>query len=178
MGASQSLLEREARKARVRESLALRGLRSNFEPPPHDPTLFSHIRNSYYLVPPKANVRDQLPLVRSLIKHNGTANADRLCAKYAFPVHSPGLKEWVEQQRVYINGLLYRDKVILRSYTKYGDALVNNYSRGTLGPIDDMLEFHYPHLSFLAYYIYDQYDELAPRMTLLPREVLLYPSAG
>lgn len=164
----------DPRKVRVRETIELNGRRSNFVAPPHSASLFTQIRNSYYLVPPKANRLDHLPLVRSLIKRNGTADAARLCAKYAFPVHSPGLKAWVAEQVDYVESILSpRDKTILRSYTKYGDALVNNYSRGTLRPIDVLLTYKLEYLGFLGFYIYDQYDVLATQMVLPPRESIL-----
>ena len=160
----------------VEGELSLSGLRT-VAPPVLSP---SASRKAELLVKPKHH--KTLPPVYDLLKYNGTPNADNLSARYAYPIKSDGLNDWVRQQQLYLHSLSLKDEEIIKSYTMFGDTLVNNFSRGTLHNLDEMFEdahstfsSHKYALNFLGYYLFDQYDAFASRMELPPQLSLITP---
>lgn len=142
-------------KSQLRNSLSLRGMRSNYI---DDGNAGNSPNYSRFLVDPRKNTSSYTPTLPVLVKHNGSVNAQRLCRKVALPVKSDGLDTWIRAQLVYINSLSVRQQEILASYTKIGDALLNNYLRGTLGDLRDMLLRRFAYLTCLAYFILDNYE--------------------
>lgn len=122
--------------AKLRDSLSFRGTRSNYVPEP------GFIPNRGSLIEQRATNR-LLPNFKYLIAPNASRE---LCSRYAIPVKSEGLKVWIAQQARYISGLGDLDKQILRSYSKYGDRLINGYIRGTLRDCKDLIEDMYQDL--------------------------------
>jgi len=156
-------------KAQLRETLSLNGLRTNADPVPSP-----NIARKRALLVPTTRPHPLIPDPHFLIKQNGSENASRLRAKYAFPPKTERFREWLGMQIAYVAALSNRDRTIMRSYTYWGDTLVNNYGRGTLHDLTEMFETRdavEEHLSFLGYYIFDLYDTLPGRFP--PRSELL-----
>lgn len=158
-------------KRHLRESMSLRGLRSNYVSPPRNAPSPNYHR---FLVEPWEELFGW-PNPRTLIEHNGSANASRLCHKFAIPVKSEGLKRWLEEQAEYLRELSERDAEILSSYTQVGDRLINHFLRGTLGDLSHMLTHNLNMIRMLGFFIYDQYDFYASRMALPHKDSLITP---
>lgn len=158
-------MENNPLKSAYREKLSLRGLRSNATRVPSPPPS----RKKELLVKSAYGKIDFLPPTNELIRHNGTENAIRFSTTHAIPVKSDGLREWTQKQATFITNLSKRDREILSSYSAYGDTLVNNYIRGSLTDIEDIMN-HFGYLTFLRYYLYDQYDAFKGPLRLPPRE--------
>lgn len=158
-------------KRHLRESMSIRGLRSNYKSPPRNAPSPNYRR---FLVEPSEELYGW-PNPRALIDHNGTANASRLCHKFAIPVKSEGLKRWLAEQAEYLGDLSERDSEILSSYTQVGDRLVNHFLRGTLGDLSHMLTHNLDMIRMLGFFIYDQYDFYASRMALPHKDSLITP---
>jgi len=179
--------EPENFKAQVRESLALNGLRSNANSVA-SPT---RKRKRSLTLKPKlpagfnSFIHAQLPEQPALIRQNGSLSAAKMSARYAVPAHADGFLDWIRRQRAFMNGLSYRDKIILRSYTMNGDELVNNFLRGTLDDNAVGLKHMIANanhtfdltgtspLAFLGFYLYEQYDAFAGKIALPPRATLI-----
>ena len=159
-------------KTQLRESLSLRGLRSNYEGNIRD-----NVNYRRFLVPPSRSVYGW-PTPSMMIDHNGSENAASLCRKFAVPVKSEGVATWVEAQSEYLYGLANRDSEILASYTKVGDVLINNFLRGTLGDLMSMLTMNLDNIYVIGYFLHDLYDEYAAKIPLPPKERLLAPSGS
>lgn len=173
-------------RSKLRESLSLRGMRSNFVHPPREtsPNL------NRFTVRPKSEVKDfDFPSVNLLLDNDGSANATYLCSKYALPVKSKGLLKWLQAQDSYLlpahgvsfedRALLRKDRVLLKTYSLFGDTLVNNFLRGTLGELQDRMIHNESFLKLLGLMLYDLFDSYKPLMILPPtREQLMYKSTS
>ena len=153
----------------IRRSLSLRGLRSN-APPVVSP---APNRKKELLVAPKPLPIHSIPYVSQLINPNGSENFMKLRSRYLIPVKSDGFNSWIQQQKLFIDSLSKRDAIILKSYTHYGDTMINNYIRGTLRNLSDMFDEaedeSSDYLNFLGYFIFDQYDDFSSKMDLPDR---------
>jgi hypothetical protein len=179
----------ESPRSKLRGSLSLRGLRSNYNYPGKDEynwsnyePLMSDMKNRE-IVKEFPRGRDK-PVLSSeyLIKPNGSNIATHLRASYAYPLKTEGFRSWINASKlytgVYVNGRLLggalseNDKVMLQGYTYMGDVLVNNYLRGTLKPpFEDEEKAEYlatqKFIDVLFWnYINDNYDLLKTRMKL------------
>lgn len=170
-------MESKSPRSKLRESLSLHGLRSNF-------VLASRNTSpelNRFTVRPKTGVKNLYngpPSVDFLIDHNGSVNASYLCSKYAFPIKSRGLIRWILAQDSYLlprTGITIRDRTILKSYTLFGDTLVNNFLRGSLGELQNRMIRSETFLKLFGIMLYDQFDSYKPLMELPPtRDNLMY----
>jgi len=111
-----------------------------------------------------------------MIEFNGSYNAAALRTKFANPVKSDRFHEWLRKQYAYISSLSYRDRDILNSYTRFGYTIINHFIRGAL--TTDMIKAflktkEQDNISFLGYFLFDQYDTFATVIRLPHRLAML-----
>lgn len=160
---------------RIRATMNSRGRRTNFIPSPRREGSPNYRR----FVDKSAKNIDDWPTPLRMIRHDGSANAARLHSKFAIPIKSEGVVEWVRLQKEYILGLSNRDKQILAFYTHNGDVLINNFLRGSLTDLAELLIKNKKSTIIIGYFLFDQYDEYKERIILPPdRNLLLTPEGN
>ena len=113
-----------------------------------------------------------LPTTPVGISLNRSAESDRIRHSLFMRHVDPAIDRWLLAQTDYIAGLSQRDFGILKSYTRVGDELVNNYCRGTLtGDISDLFSRAAKYdQNPLAYSFYDQFQTYSKRgLISMPR---------
>ena len=108
-----------------------------------------------------------MPQFKFLLDHDGSPAASAICSKHAIPIRSDGLRTWVNRQKQYIENLHPAEISIIKSYSKFGDRLINNYLRGTLQDCKDLIllmirESSTPVLSYLLLIKLEDYRTLLP----------------
>lgn len=108
-----------------------------------------------------------MPQFKFLLDHDGSPAASAICSRHAIPIRSDGLRTWVNRQKQYIENLHSAEISIIKSYSRFGDRLINNYLRGTLQDCKDLIllmlrESSTPVLSYLLLIKLEDYRPLLP----------------
>ena len=116
-----------------------------------------------------------LPQFKFLIDHNGTKAASNICSKFAIPIKSKRIRAWVRRQMDYIERLTDDDKIILKSYSRYGDSLINSYLRGTSRDCEELLRnmLEDPRIPVLQYLLLEKLEYYTPILHLSSIEEIM-----
>lgn len=99
-----------------------------------------------------------------------TKDVRRLQRELLVAVDQPHLVRWIRAQNAFLETLGPRDMFVVKSYTRYGDILVNGWARGALAEdVGDLLTaaHMWSRIPF-QYSLYDQYDAYAERGVEMP----------
>ena len=151
---------------------SLKGLRKKFIPKPIKPN------NEYEMLPGKQKHGTQVynsKFYPKEIKYDKTILSQRLRDKFFKKLTIDTYTGWVDRQNEYISTLSKRDLSIIRTYTYYGDVLVNGYCRHTLEDLKDLWDAICRNANVipLSYSLYDQYDQYSKLITLPPRDTMV-----
>ncbi len=99
-----------------------------------------------------------------------TKNVRGLQREFLVPVDQPHLVRWIRAQEAFLKALSPREMAIVKSYTKYGDKMVNGWARGMLPSDlrDVMMSAVGWSLIPFQYSMYDQYDRLSRAGVKMP----------
>lgn len=184
-------------RTRLRESLSLKGMRSNFKYPEHPPDSVNH-RYLFRLTNRQPIKKEYMIPVGLSAEYvlSDSINASYMRNLLAIPQRTEGFKKWIQAQHAYTgermrtlfgsyqliakDGLITSlDQELLYGYTYLGDALINNYLRGSFeSPInDDEFEDERFMSSDIANTLFRQfftenYERFSDTLTLPPKEEL------
>ncbi len=91
-----------------------------------------------------------------------TKNARGLQREFLVALDQPHLVRWIRAQEAFLKTLGERESEIVKSYTKHGDQMVNNWARGSLAAdLRDLMmaAIGWSRIPF-QFSMYDQYDRL------------------